>query len=172
MFGSLLSTAVAFPVCFKAVCAPHRVCEKSPSSLFGWPTFQFLQSIMTRTYWTCHQCCFFPIHLFLLFQLFPLSSGKSFQGGDEDTACIVIHVLPPFVSNLHNIVKCAWTHCPCIFLILLVWACSELGHFCPIQNAKQNYFDISVLLRKAVSSFNMAVSPCTKWDPWRNCFGS
>lgn len=36
-----------------------------------WPTFQFPQSIMTRTYWTCHQHCFFFHLLFSVYWGFP-----------------------------------------------------------------------------------------------------
>lgn len=37
-----------------------------------WPTLQFPQSIMTRTYWTCHPHCFFSSHLlFFAFSVFP-----------------------------------------------------------------------------------------------------
>lgn len=67
------------------MCSSKSLCRVSSS----WPTFRFLQRIMTRTYWACHQCSFFfPDISFLPFQFFPVSYGKSFRGGYEGVAWI------------------------------------------------------------------------------------
>lgn len=117
MFGSILSSAVAFPVSFKAASAPQRVCAKSPSPLFGWPTFHFLQSIMSRTYWSCHQRCFFfflfPVVYFLPFKFFPSVSWEIISRWE--TAWIMIRVFYFFLStsvlfsHLNYITKSKWT---------------------------------------------------------------
>lgn len=78
-----------------------------------WLTRTLLQSIMNRTYWTCHQYCFFPIVYFLSFQFFQLSSGKSFRGVEEGFAWVLIWVflyLPKLISHIHYLAKGIWTH--------------------------------------------------------------